>query len=427
MSDGVAAAGLNTPGNSSDAGSPMAGAIDPSALRNIKVDGSPIVPPANGAPRRISELGSAATQGAQGMVLLPELFGNEQPNTQQQQQQKPVVAKIEDNPEAQALALEQAQSEPENVAEVLGDEASLQLQDYQQFVDSPDIDIEKFGDKVLWYDADGKGEMVPMRLSDVPDAILRFNDYQRKTTEVAQIKREFERRDNGRKQWVEDVVSGDAERGLRAWRAIGGGETMRSMVLAYVKEQADLEALPPSLQQRFLRQQQIEDRAFFLERQNRQLQSMHQQRQEQQTQQQGADAPDIQHVQKTLTAALPETYQLLGIKPGEYNAPAFQYHLEQVFASAAAGERNDDGTWKVAPTLQRGRTPSRTLIRQLVQEVRAQTNSTVQKYGKPTKPRRGTPPPTLLGSGPAADPGQRGNIGQPQRMRFSDMGRQPAK
>lgn len=386
---------------SSDAGSPMGGAIDP------------------GTARRISELGSHSTPNAVGMQRLdgpePQELGDVKPMTMHDITKDPgeVVGD-----EMQVLEQDSEVAEGQQTHEQLAKE-------YQELMDSAELPLDKFGDKVIWYDSDGKGAMVPIRLQDIPNNILMYNDYQRKTTEVAERGRQLDGREAGMKQFRADVISGDPEVGLRAWRAIGGEKTMREMVIHYINEQATLEKLPPNMQARFMKQQQLEDDNFYLQRREQHRQRQAEQQQTQQAQEQGAAAPDITFVQQTIINSLPETYKSLGISEVEHTSDAFQYELDRIFTAAATGERNADGSWKSAPTIQRGRAPSKQLIANLVLSAKQNVDKLfssphAKRLGAPRKVATNTP---LTGTGPAPAQGQRGNISAPQRMRWSDMGK----
>lgn len=300
-----------------------------------------------------------------------------------------------------------------------------QLADWREFQENPNIDTDKHGDKVLWYDADGKGDMRPIRLKDVPNNILMYNDYQRKTTEISEYKRHLDRRENGQKQLIADIAHEDPNVGLRAWRAMMNEKQVEKMVLTYINERADLEKLPPQLQQKFLAQQKLEDENFYYRRRLERIEQQTQQQAEQQKQQQGVAAPDIQFVQQHIVDNLPSVFQQMNITPTEHDSPAFQNELDRQFTLAAAGQRNPDGTWKVAPTIQRGRAPSRQTIQQIVlaakQNVDEMMSSTYAKRIAP--PKRVAPATNFSGAGPAAQPGTRGNISAPQRLRWSDMGK----
>ena len=406
----------------SDFGSPAAGAVDPSSIR------------------RISELGAPTSQAPK-MQPLPELFGEPQQRQQppQQRQQQPQQRQQPAEPGLSAdeqLEMEQQLlgQQDEQQTEQLGDEqppnTEGQLTEqqaaaaYREMLDEPELNMELLGEKVMWFDSDGKGEMVPIRLRDIPGNILMFRDYQRKTAELGARNREIDARDNGRKAWVQDIVSGDATRALRALRAVGADKTtMRALTMAFVQEQAELEGMTPAMRQRFIDQQAADDRAYFAEQRAAQLQQMLEQRERQELQEQGVDSPAVTHVQQTIHDALPSIRQELKISDAEFNSDAFQYNFEIIFKNAATGKRNQDGTWAEPPLLQLGRTPSKALISRLVLESKQATDKLLQKHGRKVKGPKVPPPPTFRGSGPAAAPGQRGNLNAPQRMRFSDLGK----
>lgn len=418
---------------------------------------TPSVTPADAGPaRRISELGSPQARVVGKMQLLnqtpqPAKAGDTRSfsdpavkalNTQgmidleapgQEPQQMVDIEQFEADQAAQQVAEpeqqtseDQAPPEDEQTQEAApeADTPEALAAKWRELQDNPEIDMELFGDKVLWYDSDGKGTMMPIRMADVPNNILLYNDYQRKTTEVAERNRALDRKENGMKQWAQDIQSGDPKVGRRAMRAMGGESTMRAMVIDYVNEQAWLERQPQDVQERFLRVQQIEDENFYLKRRDERNAQQQQQMQEQQAQEQGVNAPDIVFVQQAIDRALPEVCQALRISNEEFESDAFQYELGRALVAAVDGKKGADGRWIVAPTIHRGRVPSKSLLQNIV----AQTKQRVDKMLASPQAKRLTgpkrkPPPTPSGSGPAPAAGQRGNLSQPQRMRWSDMGK----
>lgn len=369
--------------------------------------------------QRFGDMGHERVQGMQRLEAPPQALGDVRP-------MQGVEAEI-----AEALGQvpqELGEVQPLEGAQVEGAPTPEQLADYQEFVDNPNIDTDKHGDKVLWYDADGKGDMRPIRLKDVPNNILMYNDYQRKTTEVSEFKRQLDRRENGQKQFTADLVAEDPNVGLRAIRTVTNEKQLEKMVLSYIKERAELETLPPSMQQRFLAQQKVEDENFYYKRRLERMEQQTQQQAAQQQQQQGAAAPDIQFVQQHIAEALPSILQRMGIPPTEYEeGSALDLELGRQFTMAAAGQRNADGTWKAAPTIQRGRAPSLQTIQQVVLAAKQNVDKMMaSQYAKRiAPPKRVAPAATFSGTGPAAQPGTRGNISAPERKRWSDMDNRP--
>jgi len=395
---------INAPGNSSDVGSPMGGAIDP------------------GTARRISELGTNAQVPGKLQPLdgwtPPRADGDVQPFAAPQAEPGEMI----DLEQVEAQEAQPAEPQVEEPPQATP-EAELAAK-YQELLDSPELPMDLMGDKVIWYDSNGKGEMIPIRLKDVPQNILMYNDYQRKTTEVAERNRALDRKENGMKQLAIDLQSEDPQVGLRALRAMGASKSFKSMVISYINEMATLEKLPPPLQQKFLAQQQVEDENFYLKRRAERMEQQQQELQRQQLQEQGTAAPAVKFIQDAITQALPETYKSLGISDAESSSPAFIRELDQVFEEATAGERNPDGTWRTAPTIQLGRVPSKQLITQLVQHAKQRVDKLFANPSvKRLQPPKRTAPPTLTGTGPAPGQGQRGNLAAPQRMRWSDMDR----
>lgn len=372
--------------------------------------------------QRFGDMGQQPVQGLKRIDTPPRELGDVQPFGAQPQGIEQEIA------EALGQQPEQPGVQPLEGAEVEGAPTPEQIAEWREFNDNPNIDTDKHGDKVLWYDADGKGDMRPIRLKDVPNNILMYNDYQRKTTEVAERHRQLDRKENGQKQLIADITNKEQPGvSLRAWRTMMGEEQTEAVVREYIKERYALEKLDPVMQQRFLAQQKLEDENFYYRRRLERIETMQQQAEEQARQQQGAAAPDIQFVQQHIVDALPSVFQQMGISEAEHSSDAFQYELDRQFTLAASGQRNPDGTWSVAPTIQRGRAPSRQTIQQVVlaakQSVDKLMASTYAKRVAP--PKRVAPAATFSGTGPAAAPGTRGNISAPERKRWSDMDVRP--
>jgi hypothetical protein len=196
---------------------------------------------------------------------------------------------------------------------------------------------------------------------------------------------------------------------------------MHSMVVAYVQCMAELEGLSPGVRQQFIEGEKARDRAEALERQLQARQQQEQQWAEQQAQQQGIQAPDIQHVMGHIEQRLPAISKMLGVTL----SPVFDRELGEVLVRATEGERGPDGRWLTAPTIQRGRTPTDDVLRALVGEAKERVQALITSSGARQPPKPKLPPVAAAGvTGPAAKPGQRGNIGQPQALRWSDMGKQ---
>ena len=204
---------------------------------------------------------------------------------------------------------------------------------------------------------------------------------------------------------------------------------VEKLVLSYIQERAEMEKLTPQQQQKLLERQKLEDENFYYKRRLERIETMQQQAAEQAKQQQGAAAPDIQFVQQHIVDTLPSVFQQMGISEAEHSSDAFQYELDRQFTLAASGERNPDGTWRTAPTIQRGRAPSRQTIQQIVVAAKQSVDRLMaSSYAKRVAPpKKVAPQTTFSGTGPAAQPGQRGNISAPQRMRWSDMGAVPKR
>jgi hypothetical protein len=402
--------------NSSDVGSPMAGATDPASFKRMSDLGTHAAGRVQGKMQRLDggpntpaqELGEVR-QFKRADFGMPEEQSSEEP-------QEMVDLSQEDNQEAESEEQQPLEQEAEEAQQL--DAAAK----YQEWMDSVDLP-EEFQDKVFWYDADGKGDMQPIRIRDIPNNIMMYRDYQRKTSETAARNRYLDQLAAGHKKLSEDIGGQDPEAAMRAWRYMGGMKNMRAIVMAYVKEQAEIESMPPGMQQRFYEDQRIRDENFMLKREQQMAREQAQREQAEREQAQGVEAPDIQFVTKHILESLPAIYQALRIDAEEYESPAFSRELDQVFEEAAAGIRNADGTWRRAPVMKRYQTPSPKLLQQLVLETKQRVDKLITSRGKRLNPPKRKAPPTLQGTGPAAKPGQRGNMGAPQRMRWSDMGK----
>jgi hypothetical protein len=403
MSDAAASGG-------STVGSPAAGAVAPSRMSDLANGGTA---PASGA-GRMSDLGSVSSEGAlpstEKMTPLTGPFGkagdmHEPLNTPKTPELvEPDASEPVAEPEAEPEAQQDGALTPEQ-----------QLAQYKEWMESDQIP-EAFLDRPIWV-SDGKGGQVPVRLRDAPNNMLLYNDYQRKTTELGVRNRQNDAREEGIKRWGEDVRSGDNERALRAMRAIGADKSLESIVVAYVRQMAELEAIPPHARERILKAQQAEDRAYYAEQQLQQLRAQQQQLQTQEAEQQGASAPDIKYVQDSITQQLPDIYKALNIR----ESPAIDHILSTKLAEAATGVRDpQSGQWITPPTIQLGRAPTRELLTQLVLAAKQQADAWAIPQGQPL---RAPAPPTkpIQGSGPAAKPGQRGNLSTPQRQPFSAL------
>jgi hypothetical protein len=404
-----------TAGNGgSTVGSPAAGAVAPSRMSDLGNGG------AGGAAgsRQISDLGQVSSEGAivgEKMTPLTGPFGQkadarDRPNTQEPQVEpdptQPVEEAVEGEPEAETEQQQDGTLTPEQ-----------QIAKYKEWMDSDQIP-EEFLDRPIWV-PDGKDNQVPIRLRDVPQNVMLYHDYQKKTTEVAQHRRQNEAYDAGRKRWVQDMNSGDPQAGLRAIRGIGADKTLGAIVVQYIKDMAALEGLPDHARQRILQAQALEDRAYFLEQQLQarvQQEQQAAQQQEAEAAQQGANAPDIKYVQDSITKQLPEVLKALRIEETEL----FNHFMSHKLAAAASGVRDQQtGQWLTPPTIQLGRAPTKALLMQLATAAKQEADASMASHGRGL-----TPPPAakpLQGSGPAAKPGQRGNISTPERRPFSEL------
>ena len=383
MSD--AAATTAAPSGGAQPGAPLAGAVSPAEVHQQS--------------RRLSEMEGPAP----GMVdLRAEVAGGD-----------PATAPTEPAPEGEPAPEQPPEVDPEQpTPEQLAAE-------WQKHRDSPDLDVEAFGDKVLWV-KDRDGNPVPLRVRDVERQTLLYRDYQHKTTELARERRAVEAQQQGMQAFQRDLLSGDPQTALKAMRWIGADKSMHAMVVSYVQRMAQLEGMPDAIRQQFLEGERARDRAEQLERQLAARQQQEQQLAQQQAAEQGINAPDIQHVMQHVEQRLPDICKQLGVVQSD----VFDRELGDRIARAAEGERGADGRWTTAPTIQRGRTPTDDVLRQLVGAAWEETQRLIARAsGLAPKPKLPPPPAAAAVTGPAAKPGQRGNISQPERKRWSDMDR----
>lgn len=303
------------------------------------------------------------------------------------------------------------QQEPEQTGELTPE---LRAAKYDEWMQSDTIP-EEFGDKVLWYDSDGKGEMLPIRLKDIPQNILLYRDYQHKTTQLAQERREHEGRVNGFNRWREDMRSGNPAQQQMALRAIGAD--IRQLVVGFVQQEAELEQYPEHMRERMREALYLDEKKALFNRQLQLQQQEQQQRQQQEQQQQGTEAPDVVYVQDRINEMLPAAVQQCGVIPSE----AFYRELDAVMSEAAAGVRGPNGQYITPPSLIRGRAPSPQMMERFVRTANERLQLLLAQHGRRVNPPKKTAPPALSGSGPAAKPGQRGNISSPERRSFDDM------
>jgi len=354
---------------------PLAGAVPPSRsfndLGNIG-DVSPAFEPAESQPEVQEQPETQTTE--------------QQPETEQPEQEQPGV-----------LTAEQ------------------QAAKFQEWMDSDAIP-EEFADKVYWHDSDGKGTMVPIRMKDIGNNILMYHDYQRKTTELAQQRREHEGRVNGYMQFKNDLTSGDPKMQQMALRAVGAD--IRALVIGYVQQEAELEKYPEHMRDRMRDAMHLEERQTLFQRQMQAKQEAEAKAAAEAQQQQGVQAPDVVYVHERLNEMLPGILQQCGVMRSE----AFEMVLDGIMAEAAMGVRGANGQWIEPPTIMRGRAPSPQVLQRLVLAAKEKLATLTQQHGRQQNPPRSKPPQSLGGSGPAAKPGTQGNLSQPERKRFSDMG-----
>lgn len=391
-----------------EGGSDSGGAPGPARMSDLGVGGSTTrsatmsdLGPGTGGP---IGPGAAAPGDKMTPLKMEDLMKPAPPNTGEEGQQGE-----ETEAEAQPEAEQQTEEQEPGVLT-----PEQQAAKYQEWMDSDNIPDE-FLDRPIWV-PDGKNGQVPIRLRDVPNNIMLYTDYQKKTTEVAQQRRQNEQFLQGRNRWVEDMNSGDADRGLRAIRGIGAEKTLEQIVVKFVQNMAQLEGLPPQLQQQFLEGQRARDEAFFAKQQLEAIQRQQLAAQQQQEQQQGVNSPDIKYVTDYIERTMPEIFKANKIEA----TSTIEYILSNKLAQAAQGVRDPQTKqWIEPPTIQLGRAPSKALLTRLAIAAKQEADAMVANQSRPLNP----PPPTpqLRGSGPAARPGQKGNISSPQQARFSDL------
>lgn len=385
-------------------GSPAAGAVDPGAVR-----------------ARLSDMGNANVDV--GMPTMPKV----EPGQPAQPAQQPVKLsdqlaqetgqEIEPTPEELLEAQTTDESEPP-----AGEMTPEQIvEKYNQWMNSDEIPDE-FLDRPIWV-PNGKKGPIPVRLRDIGENVLMYNDYQQKTTEIAQRNREFDKRENARKAWVNDLRSGDPRLGLRAINAVGAGETLHNIVVQYIKQEAMLESLPAHIRDEYRAGMQARERSELLEAQLRSMQQSTQQDEQSELEQQGMNAPDIQYTLQSIEQRLPNIYKQIGVDGED---PAYQSELGRLLRAEVDGERDKrTGEWIKPPGIQIGRAPTDAMLQRLAVAAKQNLEQLASRYGRGLERRQQqqqlTPPVTGGATGPTAKPGQRGNLSQPQRKRFSDL------
>lgn len=391
------------------------------------IEGTPTVATDPSIPRgRLSDMDNVTAR-----IQLPSLDAPPPANTQKPRValQQPPAAEPAAAPELQPLEGEQPEEQPQDGV-LTPEEAHAK---YTELMAAPDLDLEAFADKTIWVE-DREGNQVPLRVGDIPKHVMLYRDYQHKTTEFSRKLKGVEQRENTVNAFGVDFFSGDPDTTMRAvrWACGSGPEAAakmkaleKSLIIPYVQRMAKLEELSkkdPYAVQEILEGERARDEAIMLKRQLQARQQQEQQWQQQQAEQQGINAPDIQHVMGHLDQRLPEVIKALRVT----DSPAFRRELGEVMLRATEGERGPDGRWLVAPTIQRGRTPTDDVLRQLVGAAKERVDLLIaQAQGRqPPRSRQLPPPPAATAvTGPAAKPGQRGNISQPERLRWSDMGK----
>lgn len=409
-------AGAGAGAGSADVGSPLAGAVAPGAARRMSDLGVGGQPSAANA-RSMSDLGMPANVGAAqpGEKMVPlSPFGN--PEMMHEELTRELAAEPTTNTEqpeetqAQPEEVQQEEQQPEGVLT-----AEQKAAKYDEWLNSDQIPDELL-DRPIWID-DGNGGSEPIRLRDIKNNVLMYKDYQRKTTKLAEGERKVEAYNKGRQRWIEDMNSGDPVRGLRAIRGVGADKTLENIVVQFVQDMARMERMDPADRARLIRAQQLEDENYYL-RQNYELQQQQAREEaERQAAEQGINAPDVKYVQDSIQEQLPLIYKELNVQDSEL----MDHLLGPMLAEAASGQRDPrTGQWIVAPTIQLGRKPSKDVLTRIV--LAAKQKAEAMTAGGLSRPAAQTPPTKpLQGSGPAAKPGTRGNISQPEQRRFSDL------
>lgn len=405
---GTAPSRMSDMGGGSSGGAPARG-----RMSDLGIGGGPKLTDVSGGDDsgRGLPFGPGAAEPGEKMTPLGDNWGAEGPVDPE------APAEGEGEHEAQTPAEGEEQQAEQQTQQGLTPEQ--QLAKYKEWMDTDQIP-EEFLDRPVWVPG-LDGTKVPVRLRDIDKNVMLYNDYQRKTTELANDRRQHEHFVAGRERWKQDVTSGDGPRGLRAMRAIGADKTLDAIVISYVQEMAMMESMPPALRERFIAGRQAEDRAYFAEQRAQMLEQRELERQQQlnaEAAKQGEFAPDVQYVLQSITTQMAEIHKELQIN--EDTDPLYAQLLSQALAQATEGTRDPKtGRYIEPPAIQLGRAPSRELLHRIALGTKQRADSM-----RMTPPKSKMPPPAtpqLRGSGPAAREGQRGNLSAPKQARFSDL------
>lgn len=367
---------------------------------------TPPAPPSAGVQRRpISEMGRPLEGAQAAEPAVAELAVEASPEQQPDEQAPP---EQEAAPLTMDALLDDVELTPEQHAQIIGGfrEALREGRIPDMLRDFPLIV------------PNGKNGNVLVRLGDIDQNVLLYNDYQEKTTTLAKQRRELQAINEARQAWLADLTSGDAALGMRALNAVGAADTICTLAIEWIHREAAIEALPESMREQYRRGLEAQEQYELLQRRMQAQQQAASREQEQTAQQQGMDAPDIQYTLRSMEERFPRVLDSLGVADSE----DLQQELGRLISTEVNGQRSADGSWIRAPRIQRGRPVSDGLLRELVVAARQNLDQLVARHsGRMPRAKTAALPPTLQQTGPAAKPGAVGNIAAPQRKRISEM------
>lgn len=362
---------------------------------------------------RMSDMGNAHVEvPSQGRLQPLDPEPQQQPAEVEQhelaEQQPEVEQQVDEQPD------EQQEEQPQDDWGKMSPEQRLAKA--QEWRESPDLPDE-FYDKTIWLDLkDGNGPQPFHGQADLAQHVMRHRDYQKKTTEVARLREEVQQKDRGYASLEADLR--DPTAAIKAVRFLGGPESVRAIAMSYIAEQATLEVLPENMRADYMAGIEAREEAERFKRREKAREAEAQRRAEAEAQAQGSNAPDIQYVQKHVDKRIPELMREMGIAESD----ALSEELSAELFKAVKGERSADGQrWKTPPKLLRGRTPADAVLREILVNANQRMLSKFSQVFPGRQPRQLPPAAAGRVTGPAARPGTRGSIGQPERRRFSDM------
>jgi hypothetical protein len=344
------------------------------------------------APRRMSELGQVTTTATPADAARMMPIEAPPPGQPAQQQQPPAAEGEGEQPPAAPAAVDYQAK-------------------YEALLSSSSIP-EDLLDRMVEF-PNGKDEPIAMLWRDVPGAVLRHKDYTQKTTEVAEMRRQYEHAAAARQGWTQALTGGAPEQRLQALRAVVPEDGIKDLLRAYVESESALMEMPPQMRELYKQRQAEADRAAALERQLQQLQAQQARAYQEQVQREGITAPSIQVVLQTVEQKLPVVLAKYGL---EGNDAAYDTAINMLIR-AVQGDRDPGGRWTIKP----GVPPSDDEIEYAVSVAREQLTSLAQRFTRAQPARPAAPVPS--GGGPALPPGAPGSPGQQQPRRFSELGK----